>query len=285
MKKHLNTRMLSLVLAICMVLSLAAPVAAAPAGKVTYTKVSNNAVSADLLTKVGIDDLEMDTHVESDMVRVSIFLEEDSTIGAGFSTESIAANSEAMAYRAELKNVQAEITAAIERKLGQKLDVVWNLTLAANLISANVKYGQIKEIEQVAGVREVLIETPYEPDTAEQADPNTVSSAAQIGSNAAWAYGYTGAGSRIAIIDTGLDLDHPSFAADPELTETSLTTADIAKVLTELNAYALRKLREQIEKSGIEVGYSNSRTCEIGLTTNSGVPYRSIIYLVNEHTR
>ena len=53
----------------------------------------------------------------------------------------------------------------------------------------------------------------------------------------------------------------------------------------ELNAYALRKLREQIEKSGIEVGYSNSRTCEIGLATNSGVPYRSIIYLVNEHTR
>ncbi len=53
----------------------------------------------------------------------------------------------------------------------------------------------------------------------------------------------------------------------------------------ELNAYALRKLRSQIEANGIEVGYSNSRTCEIGLTTNSGVPYRSIIYLVNEHTR
>jgi lactocepin len=214
MKKHLNTRMLSLVLAICMVLSLAAPVAAAPAGKVTYTKVSNNAVSADLLTKVGIDDLEMDTHVDTDMVRVSIFLEEDSTIGAGFSTESIAANSEAMAYRAELKNVQAEITAAIERKLGQKLDVVWNLTLAANLISANVKYGQIKAIEQVAGVKEVLIETRYEPDTAEKADPNTVSSAAQIGSAAAWAYGYTGAGSRIAIIDTGSDSDHQSLNAE-----------------------------------------------------------------------
>ena len=214
MKKHLNTRMLSLVLAICMVLSLVAPVAAAPAGKVTYTKVSNNAVSADLLTKVGIDDLEMDTHVDTDMVRVSIFLEEDSTIGAGFSTESIAANSDAMAYRAELKNAQAEITAAIERKLGQKLDVVWNLTLAANLISANVKYGQIKAIEQVAGVKEVLIETRYEPDTAEQADPNTVSSAAQIGSAAAWAYGYTGAGSRIAIIDTGSDSDHQSLNAE-----------------------------------------------------------------------
>ncbi|MBR2032281.1 MAG: FAD-binding oxidoreductase [Alistipes sp.] len=52
----------------------------------------------------------------------------------------------------------------------------------------------------------------------------------------------------------------------------------------ELNAYALRKLRTQIEKAGVEVGYSNSRTCEIGLATNSGVPYRSIIYLVNECT-
>ena len=53
----------------------------------------------------------------------------------------------------------------------------------------------------------------------------------------------------------------------------------------ELNAYALRKLRAQIEANGIEVGYSNSRTCEIGLSTNSGVPYRSIIYLVNEFTK
>ena len=53
----------------------------------------------------------------------------------------------------------------------------------------------------------------------------------------------------------------------------------------ELNAYALRKLRAQIEEKGIEVGYSNSRTCEMGLQTNSGIPYRSIIYLVNECTQ
>ena len=52
----------------------------------------------------------------------------------------------------------------------------------------------------------------------------------------------------------------------------------------ELNAYALRKLRSQIVEKGIEVGYSNSRTCEIGLQTNSGIPYRSIVYLVNACT-
>ena len=39
----------------------------------------------------------------------------------------------------------------------------------------------------------------------------------------------------------------------------------------ELNKYALRKLKDQVK--GIPVGYSNSRTCEIGLATNSGIPY------------
>ncbi len=53
----------------------------------------------------------------------------------------------------------------------------------------------------------------------------------------------------------------------------------------EVNEYALRKLRPQIEKAGIHIGYSNSRTCEIGLTTNAGIPYVSIAYLVDECTR
>lgn len=53
----------------------------------------------------------------------------------------------------------------------------------------------------------------------------------------------------------------------------------------EVNAYALRKLRPQLEEKGIQRGYSNSRTCEIGLTTNSGIPYVSIAYLVDRCTR
>ena len=52
----------------------------------------------------------------------------------------------------------------------------------------------------------------------------------------------------------------------------------------EVNSFALRKLRPQIEKNGILRGYSNSRTCEIGLTTNSKIPYQSIVYLVNQCT-
>ncbi len=53
----------------------------------------------------------------------------------------------------------------------------------------------------------------------------------------------------------------------------------------EVNTYALRKLHPAIEQSGATVGYSNSRTCEIGLTTNSGIPYSSIVYLVDKSTK
>ena len=52
----------------------------------------------------------------------------------------------------------------------------------------------------------------------------------------------------------------------------------------ELNRYGLRKLKPQIEKNKIEVGYSNSRTCEIGLEANTGIPYLNIVHLVNIST-
>ncbi len=40
----------------------------------------------------------------------------------------------------------------------------------------------------------------------------------------------------------------------------------------EVNAYALRHLRHAIEAAGVKRGFSNSRTCEIGLTPHRGVP-------------
>ena len=57
------------------------------------------------------------------------------------------------------------MAAAISKQAlnGAKLDVVWNMTLAANIISANVQYGQIEKIKEVAGVQEVILENRYEP--------------------------------------------------------------------------------------------------------------------------
>lgn len=55
-------------------------------------------------------------------------------------------------------------------------------------------------------------------------------------------------------------------------------------VMPEVNAFALRKLEPQLKRRAVVAGYSTSRTCEIGLTTNGGVPYSSIVYLVDRVT-
>ncbi|OFX39592.1 MAG: 4Fe-4S ferredoxin [Bacteroidetes bacterium GWA2_40_14] len=47
-----------------------------------------------------------------------------------------------------------------------------------------------------------------------------------------------------------------------------------------LNKWALRKLRPQVQEC--QSGYSNSRTCEIGLSKNSGINYKSVMYLLHE---
>jgi D-lactate dehydrogenase len=54
--------------------------------------------------------------------------------------------------------------------------------------------------------------------------------------------------------------------------------------IPELNAFGLRRLRPQLSPD-VRVGYSTSRTCEIGLTAHSGIDYQSILYLVDRCTR
>ena len=51
----------------------------------------------------------------------------------------------------------------------------------------------------------------------------------------------------------------------------------------ELNSSALNNLKPTLTDNCHE-GYSNSRTCEIGLSVNTGISYKSIIYLVDDVT-
>jgi D-lactate dehydrogenase len=51
----------------------------------------------------------------------------------------------------------------------------------------------------------------------------------------------------------------------------------------ELNASALADLKPSLPPDCTS-GYSNSRTCEIGLSLHSGIDYQSIVYLVDRCT-
>ena len=255
-KSNFLRRGLCLLLAFVLVAGYLTPAGAVePDAGLTFgiEQIGNDAVSAELpLAKVdNTAEAEKDMN---EMVRVSIQLEQASTLDAGFHVMGSLTDTDAVRYRDSLKRGQEALTASIERQVlkGRKLDVVWNLTLAANVISANVPRSAISAIEKLDGVARVVEENCYEPQVASVGgtyEPQMAISGQMTGAQQSWQAGYTGAGMRIAVIDTGLDTDHQSFAEDAFLhaVETAASATgksydlmdveDIAAVLTELNAY------------------------------------------------
>ena len=180
------------------------------------------------------------------LVRVSIFLNESGAADAGYSLESIGTNSGARSYRSRIESQQKAMTSRIESALGYSLNVKWNLTLLTNAISCYVKVKDIPAVKAMDGVRSVERERQYEAMSGENADsPNTANtSSGMVGATDAWNDGYSGAGSRIAIIDTGIDTTHQSFAEDPfnkrieELGKTSelMTQNEVSGLASQLNS-------------------------------------------------
>lgn len=77
-----------------------------------------------------------------------------------------------------------------------------------------------------------------------------------------------------------------SLCADEVIVPDSVTccgwAGDRGFFYPELNNAALSPLKHEIMNAS--EGYSNSRTCEIGLSINSGVAYKSLVYLVDKCT-
>ena len=190
-------------------------------------------------------------YADTDNVRVFIVLEDGAVLDSGYTTVDLAKNYSAMKLSDEIVENQEKVAAQISEEAlsGEILDVRYHLTLLTNAVSANVKYGDIEKIREVDGVAEVYLVPKY--DICETAEPNTITSGNMVGSYPTWESGYTGAGQRIAVIDTGIDADHPSFdgaAFDYGLDLTAkdlgtsvadynlLDAAEIAEVLPHLNA-------------------------------------------------
>lgn len=174
----------------------------------------------------------------NEIVRVSIFLKGKSALDRGYSLRGMAGNRRVAEYRKELKKTQDELQTKIEKQIGHKINVKWNLTLAANAISAEIPYKDLAGIRAMAGVESVVLERRYEAPRDAVADhPNTANTSVNmVGATNAWSLGYTGAGSRVAIIDTGLDIDHQSVAEAPflySIDELSQTTGKTYSLFTQ----------------------------------------------------
>ena len=259
MRKNKWRTLFVVLLVLCMLgQTVAVAAETQPTDELSFSKVDDSAVTASIAETEDAPSAEQEKqYADTDVVRVSIMMESPSTIDQGYSTRGIAQNTRAMAYHQQAIDNQFSVQRSIERKIGQQLDVEWNLALIANMISANVEYGQIEKIKQVEGVADVLLEQIFYPDvySDNDAQPNMIFAGETVGATETWASGYTGAGSRVAIVDTGLDTDHQSVSAaayeyalrlnaeakDMDYDEyvaglNLLDTAEIKEILPKLNA-------------------------------------------------
>lgn len=156
-QKATGSRILALLLAVTLLASLVIPAAAA--GRNDLTQLAVEQIDNDLVTaqlpgqQQTANAAQEETHAASDMVRVSIVLEKKSTLEAGYTAQEATDSARAMNYRESLQAQQETLSRKISRVAldGQKLDVVWNLTLATNVISANVPYG-VEQASRESGV-------------------------------------------------------------------------------------------------------------------------------------
>lgn len=197
----------------------------------------------DLFTNKGREDKLADiidniTPEEGELVRVIVIMEEASIIDAN---PNAVPNGIALIEAQELEEEQNAVISTIENDIlgGEPLEVSYQYSWLLNGFAARLPYGKIDQVEALEGVKKVVLQPVYHPLEDRVSEPMTDTEDGMIGRGEAWDAGYKGKGMKIAVLDTGLDEDHPSFAAlsDDRLVEgVSATEQSVGAVLGNLQA-------------------------------------------------
>lgn len=273
MLKGKAKRSLAFVLAACMLFALLPSIGAgASAANVSYTEIDPSVIDPDAAVLPEAEqDAEQDVPAADEEVHVIILFEQRSLAKKGFSTKDLLEDEEAVSYSSSLKEQQLSLVDRIEREAlgGEELEIRYQFTIAVNGVATVVPYGRIEQILAVDGVADVYLEERYELD--ETVQPDTATAGEMVGSYSAWADGYTGAGSRIAIIDTGLDLSHPSFTEGGYYYGLGISAASFGKKISDYNLLT----KEEIKKALPNLSISNDTNPPTAddLYRNAKVPF------------
>ena len=213
---------------------------------ITVTETKNPSVTLD---KGNAADQMVASHKQNEIVRVIVVLQGAALLEQGYSTDEIAANGSDVKYQVNIMHTMQDalvgdinvlVQSVMPEAYNGEIEAKYNYSVTMNGVAVEVPFGVVDEIAELDGVEAAYVAPQYtvpEDMTAGDAQPTMVTTQKLAGSALAWDAGYTGAGMRVAIIDTGLDIDHPSFVDAVPLTDTSLTIEEIASVLENLNAY------------------------------------------------
>ncbi len=134
-----------------------------------------------------------------------------------------------------IQAIQSQVITDLGNEEGFKMGYTY--TIASTGFSVTTAYGNREKLAAMEGVERVYVAPVYSLPQDQGAQPYTNNASTMIGADVLNATGFTGKGMRIAILDTGIKLDHPSFAAlsDDQL-EDPLTAEAVEAIWKDLNA-------------------------------------------------
>ena len=176
---------------------------------------------------------------DDEIVDLIVVLDKEPLLSV-FSAEDIKADTkEVAAYREKQQQLIKTLENDLKEEFGEEdgFSLGFCYTASVTGISVKTKYGNKETIEQMKSVEKVYISPTFQI-SAQDVIGYTNNASVMIGATNLNDTGYTGEGMKIAILDTGIVVDHPSFGALPEdkLTETSLTKEYVKEVWETLNA-------------------------------------------------
>ena len=125
---------------------------------------------------------------------------------------------------------QEKAAATMSRAIGEAVEPERQYTTLLNGFSATVTYGQYKALKELDCVESVFLSPTF------SLLPDTANSTRMIGGGLANETGFTGEGMLIAILDTGVDMDHQIFSKAPA--NPALTQDDVKGLLSQYDFQA-----------------------------------------------
>ncbi len=181
-----------------------------------------------------------------DMVTFIVTVKEKPLLAMGFTADDIANGTATVTnYEARQRETLETLKSRLTYRFGAEegFEIGFTYTIATTGVSVTTRYGNLQALQNTPGVEKVYVAPTFSlpvelGNDVGTAQPMTSNSQTMIGADVLNATGYTGKGMKIAILDTGLVLDHPSFRPLPEdkLTESSLTREGVEEIWDTLNA-------------------------------------------------
>ena len=158
------------------------------------------------------------THEDSDSVEIIVVVDDS------------VAKPTAQAQVQSLLQKQEKAAATMSRAIGEAVEPERQYTTLLNGFSATVTYGQYKALNELDCVESVFLSPTF------SLLPDTANSTRMIGGGLANETGFTGEGMLIAILDTGVDMDHQIFSKAPA--NPALTQDDVKGLLSQYDFQA-----------------------------------------------